>query len=272
MGIAGVYSFQMNEELLSHIEDLGLSEKEARVYLANLMIGPATVQKIADQAEIKRVTTYVILESLGNLGLVSKTNQGKKTYFTAEDPVSLRRLLDKKEQQVKEQKSAFDALLPDLQGLKNMPTDSPIVKFYESPDGINSIFSSFFAAHRGEFKLVYGISNLDHVHKFFPEVAERSANPERVKFGIKSRYIYTSERGQIYKQTDKDALRESRFVDPKRFPLKGDISISNDYVIILALEGAKPIGVLIKSREIADMMVALFELAWEAADRTEKTE
>src|SRR4051812_25054594 len=87
------YDTPMNDELIASIEDLGLSQKEARVYLANLMLGPATVQKIADQSGIKRVTTYVILESLNNLGLVSQSTKGKKTYFVAEEPSHLRRLL-----------------------------------------------------------------------------------------------------------------------------------------------------------------------------------
>jgi sugar-specific transcriptional regulator TrmB len=51
----------MNEELIGQIEELGLSNKEARVYVANLMLGPAGVQQIADASGIKRVTTYVIL-------------------------------------------------------------------------------------------------------------------------------------------------------------------------------------------------------------------
>ena len=174
---------------MNAIEDLGLSKKEARVYVANLMLGPATVQKIADHADIKRVTTYVILESLAGLGLVSHSNQGKKTYFTAEDPISLRRLLQKKEQQVAEQKTSFEGILPELQKLKNLPAESPNVRFYEGAEGIKSIFSSFYASHADEVDMVYGMSNLDQLHAFYPEMAQRLSNPERVNYKIPSRFI-----------------------------------------------------------------------------------
>jgi HTH-type transcriptional regulator, sugar sensing transcriptional regulator len=260
----------MNDELITQIEDLGLSEKEARVYVANLMLGPATVQKIADQAAIKRVTTYVILESLSGLGLVSQTSQGKKTFFTAEDPMSLRRLLDKKEQQIKEQKAGFESILPDLQSLRNLPSDSPNVKFYDSAEGIRSIFGTFFATYRDEIDMVRGISNLDQLHSFYPEMREQKANPERVKLKVPSRFIYTSTRGPIYKETDKEALRESRWLPPEKYPLNGDINIIGDYVVMLALSGTKPIGIVIKSHELAQGLKAFFELAWEAAEKYNK--
>ena len=154
----------MNDELIASIEDLGLSQKEARVYLANLMLGPATVQKIADQSSIKRVTTYVILESLSNLGLVSQSTKGKKTYFVAEEPAQLRRLLQKKEQAIKEQQKSFDAILPELNDLKSLPTESPNVRFYDTAEGIRGVIGSFLSSHiNKDIKVVYGISNLDQL-------------------------------------------------------------------------------------------------------------
>src|SRR4051812_6506264 len=100
----------MNEQMIRQIEEFGLSEKEARVYLASLMLGPAGVQRIADQAGIKRVTTYVILESLIHVGLVSQSLRGKKTFFVAEDPVSLQRLLEKKQREIADQQRQFDSI------------------------------------------------------------------------------------------------------------------------------------------------------------------
>lgn len=260
----------MNDELLTAIEDLGLSEKEAKVYVANLMLGPATVQQIADQANIKRVTTYVILESLAGLGLVSQSNQGKKTYFTAEDPISLRRLLQKKEQQVTDQKASFEHILPELQGLKNLPAESPSVHFYDTAEGIRSIVSSFFSSHRGEIDMVYGISNLDQLHAFYPEMAVQLTNPERVKNKIPSQFLYTSTRGPIYKDTDEQSMRKSRWVPTNEYPISGDINIVGNYIIMLSLSGNQPIGITINSADLAKGMKAIFELAWAAAEKYNK--
>jgi sugar-specific transcriptional regulator TrmB len=257
----------MNEQLISHIEDLGLSNKEARVYVACLMTGPAAVQRIADQAGIKRVTAYVILESLVGLGLVSQSVKGKKTLFIAEEPTNLRRLLDKRAQELKDQQSNFESILPELAGLKTLPAESPDIKFYDSADGIKSLFSTFYTEHGHEVDRVHGISNVDQLHSFFPEIAKANANPERVKNKVPSRIIYSTTRGPILHDGDKAANRESRFVPLDKYPLNGDINIVGPYVILVSFTGPRPLGLSIHSQEIADGMRAFFDVAWDNAAR-----
>lgn len=264
---------RMNEELISSIEDLGLSQKEARVYVASLMLGAATVQRIAEQASIKRVTAYVILESLANLGLVSQTVKGKKTFFTAEDPTSLKRLLDKKEQQLAEQKKGFEVVLPEISKLKALPKDVPSVKFYDSTEGIKSIINTFFTSNnQGEGTTIYGISNLDQVYAFFPEIKKTAGNPSRTRAGLASKILYSSQEGPILKKTDREMNRESRFVPSDKYPLNGDMTIIGNNIVLLSLAGSKPIGVTIQSRELAKGMLSTFNLAWEAAAKYPENE
>lgn len=257
----------MNEQqLISHIEELGLSNKEARVYVACLSIGPSPVQRIADQAGIKRVTAYVILESLVGLGLVSQSIKGKKTYFIAEEPTNLRRLLDKREQELTEQKINFEQVLPELLGLKTLPKESPTVKFYDSADGIKTIMNTFLEnGRRPEVEYVYGMSNLDQLYSFFPEFRRASANPERSKAGIKSRFVYTSSEGPLLHATDGERNRESRYLPLERFPMVGDFTIVGDNVMLLSFGGQHPIGVTISSAELAQGFKAIFEVAWHSA-------
>lgn len=261
----------MNEQLLRQLEDMGLSEKEAKIYVASLMLGPATVQQIATQAEIKRVTTYVILESLASLGLVSQTSHGKKTYFTAEEPSSLKRLLDKKQQELAEQRKNFDSLLPDLTSLQSIPAESPTVKFYDGAEGIRSIMTSFLEQHQGEKdKSIHAFSNLDQLYAFFPDIEENSANPERLRTGYTSKFIYTTKRGDILKDSDTQSNRESRFVPLDEYPLNGDITIVGSHILMLSLTSSRPIAVSLDSKEIADGLRAIFALAWVAAERFKK--
>lgn len=255
----------MNQELIAQIEELGLSNKEARVYVANLMLGPASVQQIADFAEIKRVTTYVILESLISLGLVSQTMKGKKTLFGAEDPSNLRRLLEKREQELREQKTSFEQVLPELQSLKTLPEDAPGVKFYEGSDGIKTLFATLYETPEYQADQIFGITNVDQLHEFFPDFEREGGNPERVKNRIKSKIVYTSSKGPVYQSGDSSKLRESRFVPPEKYPLNGDFTVVGDYVFLLSLSGKKPIGISIHSREIAKGLKVVFDLAWAQA-------
>lgn len=261
----------MNEELLRQLEDLGLSEKEAKVYVASLILGPATVQQIANQADIKRVTTYVILEALAGLGLVSQSSHGKKTYFSAEEPVNLKRLLDKKAQEIANQKEAFKAFLPDLESLKSIAPESPTVKYYDTIEGLRTVIGSFLlSAVANDTDYIYGFSDLDKVEKFFPEIARNQGNPDRIKAGKRSKFLYTSERGAIYKSSDAASNRESRYIPADMYPISGDLTMAGDYTLFLSLDSEHPLGVTIKSAGLATVMRSLFELAWEAAEKHNK--
>lgn len=261
----------MNEEILRQLEDMGLSEKEAKVYVASLVLGPATVQQIANQAEIKRVTTYVILEALGGLGLVSHSSHGKKTFFSAEQPTNLKRLLDKKAQEVANQREAFKTFLPELESLQRLAPETPNVKYYDTMEGLRTVIGSFLlSAVASDTDIIYGFSDLDKVEKFFPEIAQSQGNPDRIKAGKRSKFIYTSERGAVYKSSDTVSSRESRYIPGDKYPISGDLTLAGDYTLFLSLDSDQPLGVTIKSAGLATVMRSLFELAWDASEQYNK--
>ncbi len=265
------YDEGMNEQqLISHIEELGLSNKEARVYVGCLKVGPSPVQRIADQAGIKRVTAYVVLESLAGLGLVSQSVKGKKTFFVAEDPSNLERLLERREDELKDQRSNFEQALPELTKLKAIPKELPEVKFFDGADGVRSLFASFFGLYKGEEKDIYVLSNADQLHAFFPERRTAKGNPERIRHGIRSHLLYTSTRGAIYQDSDESSIRESRYVPSDKYPLSGDISVIGDYVIMISLVGPRPMAVTLRNEDMARAMRAFFSMAWEAASQYNK--
>jgi len=86
----------MKEQLEKDLQQIGLSEKEAKVYLASLELGPSTAQTIAAKATVNRPTTYVMIESLIKRGLMSSFQKGKKRFFVAGKPTQLLYLLDAK--------------------------------------------------------------------------------------------------------------------------------------------------------------------------------
>ena len=82
---------------MDFIEDLkkyGLSEKEARLYIALLKLGPSTVNNIAEEADIVRTTTYEILKKLREEGIVASMTLNNILNFEAADPEKLAQILD----------------------------------------------------------------------------------------------------------------------------------------------------------------------------------
>lgn len=78
------------------LKDFGLSEKEIAVYLAVVELGKGSAREIAIKSAVNRGTTYDILKSLIQLGIVSYFNKETKQYFVAEQPEKLLLAIDQK--------------------------------------------------------------------------------------------------------------------------------------------------------------------------------
>src|ERR1035438_9680580 len=103
-------------EISEVLNQIGLNVKEASVYLALLELGTATVHPIASKANIKRPTTYLILEDLQRKGMVSVIPREKKVMYTAESPEKLITDLNKKQELVKQ-------FMPNMLALYNAKKD-----------------------------------------------------------------------------------------------------------------------------------------------------
>ncbi|MBU4360895.1 helix-turn-helix domain-containing protein, partial [Patescibacteria group bacterium] len=68
------------------LQDIGLSELEAKVYLATLELGNTSVMQIAKKAEVKRPTCYLSLDNLFEKGFVTKIQKKSTTLYSAEKP------------------------------------------------------------------------------------------------------------------------------------------------------------------------------------------
>ena len=89
------------ENLVKTLEDLGLTENESRVYFASLSLGPSTVQRIAKASEVKRTTTYSVIESLQKRGLININVSGFKKTYVAESPEKLERMIEEKKENLR---------------------------------------------------------------------------------------------------------------------------------------------------------------------------
>jgi sugar-specific transcriptional regulator TrmB len=239
------------------LQNLGLSEKEARVYLAALELGPETVQKIAQRAGINRPTAYVQIESLKRRGLMSQFEKGKKTFYVAESPERLLSLLNAFEKELEFKKAETERILPSLLSLFAGAGERPKVRFLEGVAGLKTIQQEFL---KSKEKKIYGFTNLDELFKLMSDIDDYSRN--RYESGIESMMIYTRKDGPLGNASDPAKLRVAKFVEYQKLPLKADITIFDDKVA-LASYREKPVGIIIQNVEIAETLRALFKFIWE---------
>lgn len=239
------------------LQNLGLSDKEARVYLASLQLGKSPVQEIAEQAKVNRGTAYDVIESLMKKGLMSSYDQGKKTYFTAESPERLLSVIKIQEQELKEKEKQFSRYLPELRSMYGSADNKPKVKYYEGAEGLLSIQEEYLKVKRKE---ILGISNMDNILKYQPKL-DNQYIPRRIKKGIKGKLIYISKKPIESLKTDPRQLRESRYVSYPEFPFEADLTIFDNKI---SLESYKDslVGIVVEDESIADSMRVLFNYLW----------
>lgn len=256
-------SFNPMSMIEKDIQSLGLNEKEAKVYLASLELGQATVQKISAKAGIKRPTTYFIIENLMERGLMSSYYQGKKQLFMAEMPERILDLIAKERKELELREEQFKRLLPELQSINNRNKDKPVVKYYEGKDGILTMTSEHIKLSKNQ--TFYNVFSRDIIEKVVLPDELKALRKERVDNKLQAKAIYTREAGDLDGVENAELIR----LPLKDFPITCDIAFYEDKVRIASFKD-RLMGVVIEDKEIAQSFRAVFELAWKWVNRERK--
>lgn len=239
------------------LQALGLSEKEARVYLASLDLGADTAQNLSKKAGVNRATTYVQIEALKARGLMSEFERGKKTMYVAESPERLQGLFHAAEADLNLRKAELDRILPGLQDRFAGMGERPKVRFFEGSEGVHSMRTDLV---NNKSKKILSFLNYEKTMEYTPSDSTDYMK-DRIERGVEIEVIYTSKTPSLRLDSSQAHLRQAKFIPYDEFPLKADMSIYENKVVI---EGYKDklIGIIIESQEIADSMRIIFENLW----------
>jgi len=242
-----------------YLKNLGLSEKEATVYLASLELGSSTIQEIAKKSQISRSTTYEVIESLMKKGLMCALTKGKKRYFAAERPDKLLTLIDIKQKELEGRRKELRAILPELRELTKLSRERPKVRFYEGKQGIKRIQEDILKTKN--LGSIEEFVPLDDAYQLFPAHPRDHRREMDKRINVPEKVIYTSKKGVILPR--KKGPIETRFIPIEKFPFHTEITIYGDKVALVSF-GRKLIGVIIESEDIANTLRCMFNLLWKA--------
>lgn len=234
-------------------EELGLTEAEAKVYVALLGFGSSTAGPIIKKTGLHRGTTYAILERLAEKGLVSHVMKGSNRFFSATAPERFLEILHEREERFRE-------ILPELKQKAGALLAKQEVNIFTGVKGIKSVCEAMLneLSPDGEY-LDFGVSGLfkDVVGPYF-----RVWQQKKEKFGIKSRCIF-DESVRENKELLSHYVGEAKFI-PIKYYSSVDTFIYNDKVFLGVWKAEPPYAILIKSREVADSYRSQFNLLWES--------
>src|SRR3989338_6839071 len=144
-------------DLIEITKNLGLTTKAAKIYLAALELGEASVQQLAQKSKIKRTTLYYILDELIEAGALVYTKAGKKSYYVAEQPASLLK-------RVKERISSFEDSLKLLEAKMGHINKKPRVYFLYGSSGFKQVWNMILDTKAKEYRIItQGENFLDYV-------------------------------------------------------------------------------------------------------------
>ena len=241
---------------------VGFTEKEASVYLALLELGKRTVSPIARSANINRTTVYDILDSLVAKGLVSVSGKEPLQEFIAESPDKILSLVNADIEKRQKELEQAKEIIPQLKSMHNV-SDRPQVRFYEGAEGLEQVYEDTLTSH----ETIRAYANVEDTHSiltgYFPKYYKR-----RSAKGIKIRAIFPdNELAHDRKSHDAEESRESVIVPSDKYYFSPEINIYDNKVMIASWK--EKLGIIMESKEIAEAMKSIFEMAWAEAKRLE---
>lgn len=138
-----------NKEFIQKLEQIGLSDSEAMLYLKNLQIGPASAIQLGRKINVTRQMIYVLLPRLIETGLIKQIKIGARQYYQAADPEILIDLLEKSKREISE-------IIPLLKTQQATNAAVPLVTVYENPVAMREWYRKMLSeAKNGDEMLIW---------------------------------------------------------------------------------------------------------------------
>jgi len=224
------------------LQKLGLTDNEARVYLALLELGPSLAGQISRKTGVHRRNIYDITERLIEKGLIGYIVKNNRRLFEAANPERLKEILKEKQRELEE-------ALPNLTLLYQKTKEKQETNFYKGIEGLKTIFQEQVTGKSKEILILGASSSAFEVLPFYFKWYDK----DRVKKKIKARIIASNKLPKI-------PLSEIRYL-PQKYSNPLAINIYGDKVAII-LWKKPPLTIVIKEQEIADSYRKYFELMW----------
>ncbi len=237
--------------MIPQLRKLGFSDNEAQIYLAALELGEASVQRISQKAKLKRTTSYGIIESLRERGLIKTTKNRKKTLYLAEDPRRLKELAQEAER-------TAESILPSLLAISNLIDRKPKILYFEGIEGIKDLYKETLLHADTPIRGWLSAGSFRTEESWFDEYYR----PKR-----KEKRIYTDVIVADLPETKQYHLKDREDFHRTKIDASGEKTIESDILLfgtrhIAILSWEEMTGVVIESAKIHATLSGIFMSHW----------
>jgi sugar-specific transcriptional regulator TrmB len=243
-------------DLSKKLTELGLSDKEAEIYIALLKFETAAVKELVIETGLNRSTIYVVLEQLKKSGFASISNKRGVRTYTPASPERLMEAVREKTRQNILASETLAALIPELTSIHKSTKFKPQVTVFEGVTGLKKAFED---ALINKEKVMRVFSSADDIFRSLPDYLPFFIQ-ERMKRGIIMYGIHPDDSSarEMMKRMPNNP-DDLTFIPSDKFTFPSDFAVYDNVVAFMSHQ--PPYSVKIESKEIAEVAKVLIDLA-----------
>jgi len=251
----------LEQKVVTYLEQLGLHEEQAQIYLYLLKTGPSTVLAISRGLKTGRTKLYPLLEDIAKKQLITIHERHYGTSYEAQPPSTVEFLVSEKERAADALRKDMPATIDILSKLHGQsPATTKIIE-YKGIDGLKQMNYNLSRAEK-QFK-VFELDGLDtHFNPYFATKMRELYNSK----GLIS-YDITNIPDRHERTDAQSPLSKVAYISPDVFVIEFETFIYNNCVGLISYDENDIFGVEIYNEKLARQQNQLFDLLWKQAKR-----
>jgi sugar-specific transcriptional regulator TrmB len=249
----------MKTNLLVWLQDTGLDEQRANIYLAALNLGEASAKDLAESVGVARTAVYDNLKVLEAKGYVRSIREGKRHVYVPLHPKELYNRFENQKNQLKD-------LLPDFLAIYAEKEIKPFTQLFQGQYAAREVYENILRTATDEY-VYFSPSELTLQvvdRKFMQDWVNR-----RVAKGLRSRSLRVKDKskvdGEVFTSEAK-YLRQIRYLHG-HIDLKASIYIYGNNVGVISTKKENT-AFIIHSPDLAFSLKQIFEFIWQVTPRS----
>jgi HTH-type transcriptional regulator, sugar sensing transcriptional regulator len=248
-------------ELTEALKNIGLNEKQAKVYVALLQTGKASAYQVAKTSNLKKPTTYVILDELIEKGMAMKVPHAKVMLYAASNPEDVFNSAKTKLENTEKE------ILPELKALTRGKQHKVKASYYEGMSGVKEAYDKLLKEAVGKEYVGFYAHTKDAPRELLEYFDEYNEKHRRLK--LKRRGI-TVDHPEIRKKYLTPEFQKKYNAKLKVLP----IEMYNSNISIEAFRNSTFIfshrylqGIILENPDVANVIRQIFEIVWKQGEK-----
>jgi len=237
------------------LQELGLTDHEARVYLASLEFASATAMELTKKTGLPRTSVQASIYSLYRKGLLVTYLKKRKKHWSAQNPSRLLHSLEEREKNLQR-------IMPVLQAMHSPMTSRPSVNTYIGKKDMQAVFDDQIELHAP----LAAIMTWQVWERAFGKQAVNELNERRVRNRIPIRILTNRTTvTELIKKNNESEFRSIRFFSGL-LPKDAAVILYADKIAFFSL-GPFPMAVVIHDARLYAFLELIYATLWMQSEK-----